>query len=89
MALLLLLRVVSAPRETVFINMVAPVAGPETRLPASWTLLGTVVLEAASNPLVKVVVTPAAPIVVVPVLRNVTRFAIVPPPLISIPYPRA
>jgi hypothetical protein len=51
-------------------------------VPPNCKVDGAVVPVSASNPSVKMVFTPAAPILVVPVLRNVTRFAIVPPPKI-------
>jgi hypothetical protein len=73
---------VSAISCVVLANMEPVVAVTVLIVPPNCKVEGTVVPLSASNPSVKVVVTPAAPIVAVPELRNVTRF------WITEPFPR-
>ena len=70
----------SATSTVVFANIEPVVAVTVLIVPPNSRVEGAVVPLSASKPSVKVVVEIAVPILVVPVLRNVTRFAIVPPP---------
>ena len=74
-------RVVFAISTVVPANMEPDVADPVFIVPPSCRAEGAIVpLPSALKPSVKVVVTLSAPIVTVPEFKNVTRFAIDPPP---------